>query len=308
MDSERVLAQLPFAGAGRFWRGNLHMHSTRSDGAHDVAEACAAYAREGYDFVAMTDHFLPDYGYPVTDTRACRTEGFITLAGAELHQGRLANGELWHIVAVGLPWDFAAPAAGEGAAAICDRAARAGAFLAFAHPGWFALTPEDCRSLPMVHAVEIYNHGTEMGQMRGDGWALADMLLNEGRRLTAIATDDMHRLGAGFVGGWTMVKATELTPAAILAALHAGQFYATQGPMIHDIALRDDALVIDCSPIVTAALVGSRARRANAAIAGLATRVSLPLAGIEGGYVRVILRDQHGRRAWTNPVWLDQGV
>ncbi len=304
MLQDLIETQLPFAARGRFWRGNLHMHSTRSDGAHPVAEACAAYAREGYDFVAMTDHFLPRYDYPVTDTRGCAGPGFVTLAGAELHQGRLGNGELWHIVAVGLPWDFAPPAKHESAEAICARAAAAGAFLAFAHPGWFALTPEDVRSLPMVKAVEVYNHGTEIGQMRGDGWYLADMALNEGRRLTAIATDDMHRLGVGFGGGWTMVKATELTPEAILAGLHAGRFYASQGPMIHDIRVLDEMLVIDCSPVVTAALVGSRARRANAAITEIASRVTLPLSEIEDGYFRVILRDRHGRHAWTNPVWL----
>lgn len=252
----------------------------------------------------MTDHFLPRYGYPVTDTRSFHGDGFITLAGAELHQGRLNNGELWHIVAIGLPWDFATPAEGESAAAICTRAAEAGAFLAFAHPGWFALTPEDVRTLPMVHAVEVYNHGTDIGQMRGDGWYLADMALNEGRRLSAIANDDMHRLGIGFGGGWTMVKAEELTPEAVLAALHAGHFYATQGPMIHDIRVESETLVIDCSPVVTAALVGSRARRANAMISEIASRVTLPLSGMPDGYFRVILRDRHGRHAWTNPVWL----
>jgi len=304
MTADEIERQLPFRTPGRFWRGNLHMHSTQSDGAHPVAEACAAYAREGYDFVAMTDHFLPRYGHPVTDTREQASAGFVTLAGAELHQGHLGNGELWHIVAVGLPWDFAPPAEGESAETICARAAEAGAFLAFAHPGWFALTPEDVRSLPMVHAVEVYNHGTEIGQMRGDGWYLADMALNEGRRLTAIATDDMHRLGVGFGGGWTMVKAADLTPEALLAALHAGQFYATQGPMIHDIRVEEDALVIDCSPVVTAALVGSRARRADAAITAIASRVTLPLPAMEDGYFRVILRDRHGRHAWTNPVWL----
>ena len=270
-----------------------------------MAEACAAYAREGYDFIAMTDHFLPQYGHPVTDTRACRSDRFVTLAGAELHQGRLRNGELWHIVAVGLPWDFAAPGEGETADAICNRAAAAGAFLAFAHPGWFALTPEDVRDLPMVHAVEVYNHGTESGQMRGDGWALTDMVLNEGRRVMAIANDDMHRLGPGFCGGWTMVKAQELTPEELLAALHAGDFYATQGPMIHDIRAEDDTLVIACSPVVSAALVGSRARRVTTEITGIATEVRLPLPEMSGGYLRLILRDPHGRQAWTNPVWLE---
>jgi len=305
MTDDPLLQQLPFAQPGRFWRGNLHMHSTASDGGHSPAEACAAYAREGYDFVAMTDHFLPRYGYPVTDTRGCQTKEFITLAGAELHQGRLTNGELWHIVAVGLPWDFSAPAPDETAAEICARAVEAGAFLAFAHPGWFALTPEDVATLPMVHAIEVYNHGCEMGQMRGDGWYLADMVLNAGRRLTAIANDDMHHLGTSFAGASTMVKAHELTPQAILAALHAGHFYATQGPLIHDIRRDGAELVIDCSPVTSAAIVGTRGRCDHALVAGLATQVRLPISKWPDGYFRITLRDRHGRHAWTNPVWLD---
>lgn len=305
MKSEAIARQLPFAQHGRFWRGNMHMHSTESDGAHSAEEACTAYQREGYDFVAITDHFLSRYDYPVTDTQPFNTESFVTLAGAELHQGRLSNGELWHIVAVGLPWDFSAPLPDETAVEICSRATKAGAFLAFAHPGWFAMTPEDVATLPMVHAVEVYNHGCDMGQMRGDGWYLADMALNSGRRLTAIANDDMHQLGTSFAGGWTMVKARELTPKAILAALHAGYFYSTQGPLIHNVAFKDGALLIDCSPVTSAAVVGTRGRCERAYLTGLATHLRIPVDKWQDGYFRVTLRDRHGRHAWTNPVWLD---
>lgn len=99
-----------FTAPGRFWRGNLHTHSTRSDGVLAPEEVCRRYRAEGYDFLALTDHFIGIYGYPMVDTRPFRTEGFTTLIGAELHSGAQANGELWHILAVGLPDDFAPPA------------------------------------------------------------------------------------------------------------------------------------------------------------------------------------------------------
>ncbi|MEO1308326.1 MAG: phosphotransferase, partial [Pseudomonadota bacterium] len=41
-----------FSAPGRFWRGNLHTHSNRSDGALDPAEVCRRYKEEGYDFTA----------------------------------------------------------------------------------------------------------------------------------------------------------------------------------------------------------------------------------------------------------------
>ena len=98
-----------FSAPGRFWRGNLHTHSTLSDGVLPPAEVCRRYAAEGYDFIALTDHFVGCYGYPIADTLPFRRAGFTTILGAELHSGAMANGELWHILAVGLPPDFAPP-------------------------------------------------------------------------------------------------------------------------------------------------------------------------------------------------------
>ena len=148
---------LPFDKPGRFYRGKLHTHSTRSDGLLSPEAVVAAYQQAGYDFVALTDHFLPRYGFPVTDTRAERAAGFTTLLGAELHAPALENGELWHILAVGLPLDFAPPTADETGPALAGRAAAVGAFVGIAHPAWYGLTLADALSLEAAHAVEIYN-------------------------------------------------------------------------------------------------------------------------------------------------------
>ncbi|MEM0945003.1 MAG: phosphotransferase, partial [Pseudomonadota bacterium] len=40
-----------FTKPGRFWRGNLHTHSDRSDGVHPASEVCRRYAEAGYDFL-----------------------------------------------------------------------------------------------------------------------------------------------------------------------------------------------------------------------------------------------------------------
>ena len=82
---------------GRFWRGNLHTHSNLSDGALSPRETAAVYREAGYDFVAITDHFRPEYGFPMTDTRDLRTDGFTTLIGAELHAPRTEAGQCDHL-------------------------------------------------------------------------------------------------------------------------------------------------------------------------------------------------------------------
>src|SRR4028119_425813 len=138
-------------GAGRFWRGNLHTHSTLSDGVLSPEEVCRRYRDEGYDFLSLTDHFVGAYGYPIAATVPFRTNRFTTIPGAELHAGAMRNGELWHVLAVGLPADFAPPHAPafrsvegqESAAEIAARARAAGAYVAIAHPQWSGLTLDD---------------------------------------------------------------------------------------------------------------------------------------------------------------------
>jgi hypothetical protein len=297
--------QLPFRQAGKFYRGNLHTHSTNSDGDFSPEDVVAHYRRHGYDFVAITDHLLSEYGFPVTDTTGFRDESFTTLLGAELHGPSLQNGEPWHIVAVGLPGDFPQPALDQPAAALAARAAEAGAFIGLAHPAWYGLLPEDGRTIEVAHAVEVYNETCVLLSDRGDSWPYLDMLLNEGWRLNAYGADDAHlRVNhPDAFGAWVMVRAERLDPDALLDALKAGHYYTSQGPLIHDIAVEGDELEIACSPAssIYAAGYGSRSERRHGN--GL-TGCRLPLERFSSSYCRVTIVDRFGRRAWSNPIWL----
>ena len=290
-----------FAAPGRFLKGNIHTHSNLSDGARSPEAVCDAYRAGGYDFLALTDHFLAKYGFPIVDTRPFRTPGFTTLLGAEVHAPATALGEIWHILAVGLPLDFAPTAPAETGAELAARCVAAGAFVGIAHPGWYALSAADANTLAGAHAVEIYNHTTHLRTDRGDGSTLADQLLAEGRRVSLIAVDDAHFHCPDWFGGWVMVKARENEPEALLAALMAGHFYATQGPTIEGIAWGEDSVEVQCSPSASVMVLG-RGSRAAQAVAPLQTRVSLPLTRLrEGGFARVVVADAQGRRAWSNP-------
>lgn len=293
-----------FAPDGRFWRGNLHGHSTGSDGALAPGEVCARYAAAGYDFVCISDHFLSRYGHPVTDTRSARSEGFTTLLGAELHAPATGHGDLWHIVAAGLPADFAATLSGETGPDLARRAAEAGAFIALAHPHWSQLSLEDGLSVEVAHAVEVYNNKSAIEVDRGDGLVLFDAMLHAGRRVFAIASDDSHWHEHDAFAGWIMVKAAENTPEALLAALKRGAFYASQGPEILAVARDGDDLVVRCSPARSVILAGPLGWRQRVLGQGL-TEARLPLEAERGGWRRLIVRDAEGRRAWSNPLWLE---
>ncbi len=293
-----------FAAPGRFWRGNIHTHSNRSDGRLPPDEVCRLYREAGYDFLCLSDHFLAKYGFPITDTRPFRTNAFTTILGAEVHAPANSHGEAWHVLAAGLPADFAPTAEGETGEALAARARAAGAFVGIAHPQWSGLAAEDGRAMaPHAHAVEIWNTGCALESTRGDGTYLLDALLSEGRRLLAYAADDAHfRFPDGF-GGWMMVKAADNEPDALLEAMKAGRFYSSQGPTIQAFAIDGGEARIACLPVANIALVGRGTRVAHIRRDDQ-TEAVLPLERFAGDWCRLVVTDAAGRSAWSNPVWL----
>ncbi|MEV4320451.1 CehA/McbA family metallohydrolase [Actinocrispum sp. NPDC049592] len=300
-----VVVALPFAGGGRFWRGNLHTHTDRSDGGVGPGEAVRCYRDAGYDFVVITDHFRAEFGFPITDTREFRSPAFTTLIGAELHAPRTEHSSEWHIVAVGLPLDFAPPGPEETGPHLAWRAREAGAFIGMAHPSASLLTLADAESLDAAHAVEVYN-AVSAWEDRGDSWHICDLLLAQGRRLDVYAADDAHFQPQDPPGcaAWVQVWAESLKPESLQAALLAGHYYSSTGPEIHQIELDDTQITVRCSPatrvLVTGGVPGKRVQ-AGAAL----TECTLPLDMFgRSAYIRVTVVDADGGRAWSNPIWL----
>jgi len=301
-----------FTTSGKFHRGNLHTHSTNSDGVLAPEEVCRRYQAEGYDFIALTDHMVGLFDYPISDTSAFRNDRFTTIIGAEMHTGAMENGYLWHILGIGLPLDFERPDAphfrsvkgSESGASIAQRARDAGAFVAIAHPHWSGLSEADARSITAAHAVEVYNHGCVVDNDRGEGFFTLEQLLNGGRHLNLIATDDAHFNTPDHFGGWVMVKATENTPDALLAALKAGEFYSSTGPNIADIRIAKDSIEVECSAAATIIVQGQGTSMATLHGSSMTT-AQLSLERLAGSpWLRVTVIDRAGKRAWSNPIWV----
>lgn len=298
------MIDLPFDQPGRFWRGNLHTHSNRSDGGLSPEDTVRCYQDAGYDFVVITDHFRAEYGFPLTDTRPLRSPGFTTLLGAELHAPRTEAGPKWHIVAAGLPLDFPPPLPDESGPQLAHRARAAGAFVGMAHPAASLLTAADAESLDAAHAVEVYN-ALSAREDRGDSWHLTDVLLNRGHRLGAFAADDAHFQPQDPPGcaAWVQVRAGSLDPESLLAALRANHYYSSTGPELHDVRLDGNHVTVRCSPVrkvlVTGGVPGAQVLKGEEL-----TECSLPVAMFGHGYCRVTVEDATGGRAWTNPIHL----
>ena len=86
----------PFTAPGQWFRGNLHTHTTGSDGRHTPDEIARRYRAAGYDLLAITDHGV------VTDVAGLSDDNFLVLFGAEMDGDSSETGESYHICAFGL--------------------------------------------------------------------------------------------------------------------------------------------------------------------------------------------------------------
>jgi hypothetical protein len=300
-------------GEGRFFRGNLHCHSNRSDGVLEPEDVAAAYREAGYDFICLSDHLEAEYGWRVSDTRHLRDEGFTTLVGAELSSAPWAERETYWATAAGLPLDFEAPPVDDRAEAI-GRARDCGAFVVMLHPGLNNLPLAAADGLPAldaVHAVEIYNHNMAMAGLpdRAHGAYMLDGLLEKGYRVLVNAGDDAH-FGhpSDRFGGWVEAHCERLDAGALLDSLKAGRYYSTQGPALRELLLDGDSLHVEVSDAYAVTLTGSGDRWLNGTSRTSEggepiSEADFDLSPFRGSYCRITVVDPAGLRAWSNPIW-----
>jgi hypothetical protein len=298
------------ADGGRFFRGNLHCHSNRSDGLLEPQEVVGAYREAGYDFLCLSDHFEEEYGWRVTDTRSLRDDNFTTILGAELSSAPWDKRDCYWVTTASLPADFGAPLPDDHAEAI-RRAANLGAFVIMLHPGLNNLPLAAADGLPAfdaVHAIEIYNHNGAMAAIpdRANGAYMLDGLLEKGHRLLVNAGDDAH-FGhpRDRFGGWVEVHCDRLDPDALLGSMRAGRYYSTQGPALRELIVDDERLRVETSGVYAITLTGGgdRWQSGSERTGEPVVEAEFDLTPFRGSYCRVTVVDPAGRQAWSNPIW-----
>lgn len=124
----------------------------------------------------------------------------------------------------------------------------------------------------------------------------------QGQRIWGAATDDGHGMEQHCLG-WVRVNA-DRDVRSILSALERGAFYSSCGPEIYDFYVEDGVAVVECSPCAeitfrTGQYPGPRLHAADASLTRHTFRLPEGLR-----YVRVTMKDGQGRRAWSNPLFL----
>lgn len=289
----------PFKVPGNWYRGNLHSHTTESDGWLSPRDLVEAYKRDGYHFLALTDHGK------VVDIDGLGGTDFLVLAGAE-YGARGARVGAYHVVGIDLK-DGVKETKDQSPVDLIHAIESHGGYPIVAHPYWSGLTTQDMLALEGCPAMEVFNSGCEVEVGRGISGVHWDDMLSCGQRITAVASDDAHHpTRGGFLSGWTMVKAPELTREAIMRSLREGLCYSSMGPVLHDLEVADGKVRVRCSPVRTVALLSNPGGKGNYAAAPPGESLTEAEFAVPGGtYFRVQVTDELGQIAWSNPIFPD---
>lgn len=294
-------------------KGGLHCHTTRSDGKVEPAEVIRLHKKNGYDFLAITDH--RNYNY----INYAPEEELTIIPGMEFDNtiDRGFGCRHFHTVCIG-------PSKEDGNAfeqdvvldpgkakdqfeyqAFLDEAHNNKNLTIYCHPEWSSTPAKYFEKQKGNFAMEIWNSGSAINYDMDTDAAYWDELLGENIRIYGVATDDGHA-PSEHCNGWVMVNA-ENNVNDILRALEAGEFYSSCGPQIYNFYIEDNRAVVECSAVAKIRLQSDKhPTRMVKSEDGSLTRAEFELRHWAGpySYVRITVVDKDGKKAWTNPIFL----
>jgi len=290
-----------------WYKGNLHTHTTNSDGDTEAETVIQWYKTHGYNFLAITDH---NFITRVDDYKEMFENDFILISGNEISDG--LDQTPVHILALGLYDEQVLPTGGQDIQSTLqnnvDSIRGANAVPVLAHPnfGW-AFGAEEMKKIRNCALFEVLNAHPSVNNSGGEGRPsteeMWDQTLSSGKIIYGIGTDDMHKIATYPGKSWVMVRAEELSEGAILSALEKGDFYVSTGVSLKDIIISESYIQIyldeDGSEKYTTSFIGDN---------GLILKESRSLnpryefTGKEH-YVRIRIFDSRGKLALTQPVF-----
>lgn len=244
---------------GYVWlKGNLHSHTTRSDGRVSPQERLDGYVSRGYDYLCLSDHYRITRRESVT----C-PDDFVLIQGAELHPENPFGGQKHHFLALNIHEDM--DSVEMAPQNVIDEVRDQGGSIWLAHPYWSSVNVlRDTLPLQGLAGLEVYNTTTRRFARAESGVHWDDWMEQEDRLYPALANDDAHGRDSDALdtyGGWTNVRVKERSVDHIIDALEKGCSYASTGAEIHDIQLTRIDAPEDGGRIVEATVRCSEAER-----------------------------------------------
>lgn len=223
-----------------WYKGNLHTHTTKSDGEKTPEECIEIFKSGGYDFISITDHWHLSDSYSLDD--------MVVIRGCEYDFVYSNKRKTCHIVAVGVD-SILNSDKGFGPQDAIDDIRRQGGISIIAHPHWSCMANQDLLDLKDYDGIEIYNALCAAVKNNGNSSAYINALSVLKKTPLLFATEDTHHYNRELFGGYIMVNSPELSSGALLDSIRKGRFYASEGPEIKQVEYNKETVRIETSPV-----------------------------------------------------------
>ena len=305
-----------------FYKGNIHTHTTKSDGDEDPIKVTEWYKAHGYDFLVLTDHnhrTILDYGNQ-TET----PETPLMIPGEEVTIS-IQNNDVAvpiHINGIGIE-RVIEPIEVDGVVstiqANIDSIKAAGGIASINHPNYkWAYTISDLIQVNGATAIEVFNgiHDTNVygSKTRPSAEQIWDGILSSGKLIYGVAADDSHHYHdftpkmANPGRGWICVQADSLSETSIMESIKKGDFYASTGVYLDQLACSNNTINISIRtededplnlPEYITTITGYEGDILHETDS-LNVNYQLPK---NAHYARATIKSSEGFKAWTQPIF-----
>ncbi|MDA1279372.1 MAG: CehA/McbA family metallohydrolase [Chloroflexi bacterium] len=300
-------------------KGNLHTHTTNSDGDESPEHVAEWYHEHGYDWLCLSDH---DHLTILEGTAAEKAKWPLLVHGEEV-TSRGANGPV-HVNGYGVTEVVKASDSDDIVTAMRENVERiiaAGGMASINHPNFrWAFDGGAMMQVEGYKFMEVFNGHPESHNEGGGGKTstvgIWDRLLSQNRRVWGIAVDDAHHYTGEFTAnrsnpgrGWVQVRASSLSQQDIYEAMSDGDFYASTGVTIGGLTASMSEIKLEIDPETTPSdgiqakyttvFTGANGRVLHESISNSPSYKPTRL----DGYVRATVYSSRGTRAWTQPVF-----
>lgn len=260
------MKQSLFKSQGKFYKANLHTHTTISDGHTTPEQVKEIYKNDGFSIVAYTDHNI------LIDHSSLNDDSFLAISGMEydfnedIHGAPYSFMRTYHILLLSKdpsteyypcanpdytydneyhnekkyvqPYykgDFIREYSAESVNILIKEAHEHGFLTCYCHPAWSLQNYTDYCDLKDVDFVEAYNTGCYITGFDLDkcDHVFHDFLVM-GKRVLPASNDDLH-WSENALGCGTYIKADNLSYESVFEAIENKDVYASWGPEIKDI-------------------------------------------------------------------------
>ena len=311
--------------SGNFYKANMHMHTTYSDGQLTPQEVKELYMKNGYSIVAFTDHellmphnyladenFLPitsvelatneDDHYPFQYTKTYHlnlyakdknASSYCVRDNLRIWPGKVRDFETEEQKQVNYRRVYSVESMND----LIAKANAQGFLVSYNHPVWSLQSYNDYADLEGVWGIELYNTSAALGGYVDNEQPWIDLLW-QGKNVFPLAADDAHKI-QDTCGGWIMVKSEKLEYDTVMQALEKGDFYASNGPKILSLYIEDNTVHIRTSGAKQISLI-PKSRKVRSVIADVQpiTGAAFTLQPTDE-YFRIKVVDENGKKAYT---------